>query len=377
MTYYALISLFPLVLFVVSVAAFFVTDTADQEELINELMAALPLNEDDGRGALEDTISGVVSNRGALGLVGFLATAYTAGALFTSVRVALNGVFHVEQQRPFVLGKTIDLGLVAGFGLLLLMSFALTVGIAFLQREAEAVVGQGLATLVTWGANLAYLLVPPLVTGLVFLLLYANVARAGFTTRQVLPGVVVAALLFEVLKIGFAWYIASFGNYDATYGTLGFVIILLLFFNFSAQVMLVGAEVARANAEVLDLERDDGGLPKIEGALAGMRSAYASGRSLPVVGRFVPHVRWLSPAAAVEAVAGGGTERPAEVEERPSVAAAVSAAPEHAPEMRSAPRPASSIERREPASSGSGFGWWAALTAAAVVIVAWLSGRER
>ena len=55
MTYYGLISLFPLVLFLVSVAAFFVADPGDQEQLIDELMNNLPLNEDDGRGALEDT----------------------------------------------------------------------------------------------------------------------------------------------------------------------------------------------------------------------------------------------------------------------------------------------------------------------------------
>ena len=393
-TYYGLISLFPLILFIVSVAAFFIADPTDQDRLIDELMANLPLNEDDGRGALEDTISGVVDNRGALGVVGFLATAYTAGALFTSVRVALNGVFHVEQQRPFVLGKAIDLGLVAGFGVLLLASFALTLGIAFLQQQADAVVGEGLATLVAWLANLAYLLIPPLVTGLVFLLLYTTVAHVGYTARDVLPGVIVAALLFEALKVGFAWYIASFGNYDATYGTLGFVIILLLFFNFSAQVMLVGAEIARANAEVRVLEREGGGTPVLTTTLASLRTALDKARATPVVGRFVPELRWLrlpEAAPAAHAANGAAVEGAPTVDEvspdRPVGEAArfVAAETESAPAIRvppaGAPRAnAAASDRIEGRTAGApagvSFARWAAMTAAAVVLLAFIRERE-
>jgi membrane protein len=369
-TYYALISLFPLVIFIVSVGAFFITDSTDQERLIDELMQALPLSEEDGRSGLEETIDQVVSNRGALGIVGLLATVYTAGALFTSVRVALNGVFHVEQQRPFVIGKAIDLGLVVGFGVLLMASFALTVAIAFAQQQADALVGERLSTLVAWLASLAYLLIPPLVTGLVFLLLYANVARAGFTTRQVLPGVIVAALLFEALKVGFTWYVASFGNYDATYGALGFVIILLLFFNLSAQVMLVGAEVARANAEVLELERTGGGRPALARLLAGMRSAYRKGRGLPVVGRLVPNVGWLAvpdEAASAAEVGAPGAFAPAE----PVTSARPIMPRPGGPEA--APRAVD----RDAGAGGISFRWWAAATAAGVAFVAWLSGQER
>ena len=70
--------------------------------------------------------------------------------------------------------------------------------------------------------------------------------------RVVLRGVLVAALLFELVKVGFAQYSASFGYYDATYGALGFVVVLLLFFNLASQVTLFGAEIARSNAEVLE-----------------------------------------------------------------------------------------------------------------------------
>ena len=58
------------------------------------------------------------------------------------------------------------------------------------------------------------------------------------------------AVGFELLKVGFAQYVAHFGNYDALYGTLGFVIVFLFFAYLSAQIMLFGATMTRAYSEV-------------------------------------------------------------------------------------------------------------------------------
>ena len=374
-TYYALISLFPLALFAVSVFAFFVADVSEQQRLIDELMETLPLTEDGGRDALEEAVNSVVKARGALGLIGFGLTAYAASALFTSVRVALNGVFHIERQRPFVLGKGIDLGLVVGFGLLLLASFALTVAIAFAQRQTDAVVGENLATLTAWVASLAYLLIPPLVTGLVFLLLYTSVARAGYSAREVLPGVIVAALLFELLKVGFAQYVASFGNYDATYGALGFVIILLLFFNLSAQVMLVGAEIARANVEVRALGGTGDVSPTVSNLLERTRDALERGRSVPVLGRAVPRLSEPRRSPAVGDIVRAWIPPPGEA---PSVAPPAVLAEEATSEPRG---PGLLVEdlpaAKPPKTSSAGFGRWALLTGLGVAIAVWLGDRKR
>jgi len=369
-TYYTLISLLPLALFAVGILAFFISDPADQQRLIDQLMTSLPLSENDGRTDLERLVASVVDGRGALGLVGFVGTAYTGSALFSSVRVALNGVFHVERQRPFVIGKAIDLGLVVGFGLLLLASFALTFAIAFAQRQADELVGAGAGTLVAWLANIAYFLIPPLVTGLVFLLLYTTVARVGYTRRQVLPGVVVAALLFELLKVGFAQYVASFGNYDATYGALGFVIVLLLFFNLSAQVMLFGAEIARANVEVLDLQSH--GRPMETSRRLRLRVASLLGRARrwPLVGRLIPRdragelIELLDPSD--DEVAPPSIEPPVP---RPLVVPVdLSAA---------RPRSASTAETAETAAERGSPWRWFALTGLGVLIAGWFSTRER
>jgi len=330
-------------------------------------METLPLTEADGRSDLEQVVDSVVSGRGALGVIGFLGTAYTASALFSSVRVALNGVFHVERQRPFVIGKTIDIGLVLGFGLLLMASFALTVAIAFAQRQADAVVGENLATLVAWLASLAYLLIPPLVTGLVFLLLYTTVARVGYTPCQVLPGVVLASLLFEALKVGFAQYVASFGNYDATYGALGFVIILLLFFNLSAQVMLVGAEVARANVEVLDLRARGRPMETVLRVRHGVAGFLERAHGWPLLGRLIPRdragelIEVITPEIEADEVPDAAPPGP------------LTSNDSSVEQESSAPSDPTAAER----SSTGGIGRWFMLTGIGVLVAGWLAGRER
>jgi hypothetical protein len=285
----------------------------------------------------------------------------------------LNAVFHVDQQRPFLVGKSIDLGLVAGFGVLLLASFALTVAIAFAQRQMDALVGENLSTLVAWLANLAYLLIPPLVTGLVFTLLYTTVAHVGYTRRQVMPGVIVAALLFEALKVGFAQYVASFGNYDATYGALGFVVILLLFFNLSAQVMLVGAEVARANVEVLELRRRGEPMSTILRVRRGAAGFLERAHRWPVVGHLIPRDRVGELIEELEPEEH--TEAPSlEPPEPVPLVAPIAPVPTRDPGPR---RGQDTSDPQVASGPAGGVGRWFLLTGLGVLIAGWFAGRER
>jgi membrane protein len=249
-TYFALLSIFPLLLLALGVFGFFVTDPEDQRQLVDRLINELPLDADSGRDDLEQTITSIASARGALGIFGLLGLLYSGSALFTAIRTALNGVFRAEKARPFVLGKLVDIGLVATFGLLVTLSIGASFAISLAARFSEELVGEDAATLVARLLTLAYFLLPPLISLTVFLLLYAIVPARNVTFKEALPGALAAMLLFETLKVGFTQYVAAFGNYDATYGALGFVIILLMFIYFSSQVMLLGAQVARANAEV-------------------------------------------------------------------------------------------------------------------------------
>ncbi len=249
-TYFALISIFPLALVALSVAGFIYSSEADQEKLLDTVMERLPLDEEGGRGDLAEVITSIVDARGTLGVFGILSALFTGSALFTAVRVALNGVFGGEKARPFVVGKAIDIGMVIVFGGLLVLSSVASFGVAFIGRLAEELGGDSFGGIAQAGMGIASVATGLMLSVALFLLLYTRIPARAVPWKHAVPGAVLAALLFEALKAGFAQYAAHFGNYNATYGSLGFVLVLLAFIYFTSQVTLLGAEAARATAEV-------------------------------------------------------------------------------------------------------------------------------
>ena len=190
-----------------------------------------------------ETVHGVSRVSGALTIVGLLATAWSASALFASIRRSLNIVWDTNTRRPFVQQKLIDLGLVVGFGLLLGASIAATAVIITFRRLSDEALGPlSNGTGPFW--SVVPLLVPGVLSFAVFALLYRYIPNVRSSFRTLWPGVVVATVLFELLKNGFSFYVANFTNYDLAFGTLGGVLLFMLWTYLSAGILLLGAELA-------------------------------------------------------------------------------------------------------------------------------------
>lgn len=78
---------------------------------------------------------------------------------------------------------------------------------------------------------------------LVVALLYYIAPNVEQSFRFITPGSVVAVIVWIAASLAFGYYVQNFGNYDATYGSIGAVIVLMLFFYISAAVLLLGAEI--------------------------------------------------------------------------------------------------------------------------------------
>lgn len=250
-SYYALLSVFPLAIFAVALAGYFLLarDPSSRERVLDALMNNLPLDPQT-RPGLRDALSGVAQAKGKAGLFGLVAAAYSASALFGAVRTALSVVFRVERQRPMIQGKLLDLGMVVGLGTLMLLSLALTAGITILQNFSADLFGASFGTLSNVLLGVAYVVLPAAVSVGVFMIAYKVIPHAELSWRDTFPGALVAAIGFEVLKIGFAQYAARIGNYNKVYGTLGFVVAFLAFAYFASQIVLLGAELTRSYVEV-------------------------------------------------------------------------------------------------------------------------------
>lgn len=239
--FYCVLSLFPLLLFVVAVVSQIVSwQTID--DVVQEASRVAP---DQVTAILRERLVALKEHpSGGLLTVGFLGALWSASAGVSSIIPALNRAYDVIETRPYWRRKLLAIAATLSFGVVALAAsiFALTL---------PAIVGPGggpIATLVDW----IRLPVAGLVMMVIWALLYAFLPNVRPRFQPVTPGSVVGVLLWLGASWGFGIYARHFGDYEATYGALGGVIVLLLWMWVSAMALLLGAEINRILMPVED-----------------------------------------------------------------------------------------------------------------------------
>ena len=251
--YYTLFALFPLT--ILSVAAFGLVVGAGtaRTELIDFLLDNVPLQPDSGRRELERILENVTSDAEAFGVVGIAGLVFSASGLMGSLRYALSRAFDVDEQRPLLLGKLVDVLLVLAVGIVAGASLALTL-VERLTASASSALADALSPAVAFVPQTVLALgqlVPLLLATLIFAFLYRFVPARDIRWRDALPGALIAAVAYEAVKTGFAFYLHNVASYGAVYGSIATVIALAFFVFLSANVFLAGAEIAAAWPRVL------------------------------------------------------------------------------------------------------------------------------
>lgn len=242
-SYYALFSIIPAAILGVSVLGLFLANDDLRKDVIQAVLDTIPLTEDEGRDAVEQAVDSVQSTSVPVAVLGLVATLWTASSMFGSIRRSLDIVWDVEEHRPWAQGKVVDLVQIGLLGSIMLSSLALT-GVL---RAAREVSGDYFGPLA--GENPLWeippFILPAVLSFVTFTLLYRIVPASHPAMRDVIPGALIATLLFEALKNSFAFYVANFNNYDVVYGSLAGVLLFLFFTYLSSSILLMGAEVTR------------------------------------------------------------------------------------------------------------------------------------
>lgn len=242
LAYYFFFALFPALLFVIAVASYFPIDT-----LIDDIFRML------GGIAPAEVLTIITEQirkisegeQGGLLTLGILLALWSSSAAVTAIIDTLNTAYDVEEGRPWWKVRLTAIGLTVGVAVFILVSFALTlVGPTVAQSIAD-VTPLGEAFVLTWNI---------LQWPLVFLLASSAMAIVYYFAPDVeqdwvwlTPGSIFATLLWLAASLGFKFYIANMSSYTETYGAIGAVMILMLWFYVSGLVLLVGAEM---NAEI-------------------------------------------------------------------------------------------------------------------------------
>ncbi len=238
-SYFALFSLFPLVLLATALFGIVLRNEALQARVVEAIVSEIPVQAPN----VASSLRALADLGPTLSVVSLLGALLSSSALATAVRSALDVAFSVQRGRPFVRAKLVDYVVVLTAGALLLSSTIATAGWRVVQAQADS-------RLSSFGGQLSWLwaagafAIPPLLAFLTFLLLYRVLPHRAARLLHVWPGALLAAFAFELTKAGFATYVASFSNYQVVYGSLGGVIALLFWVYVSANILLFGAEVS-------------------------------------------------------------------------------------------------------------------------------------
>ncbi|MBT5773936.1 MAG: YihY/virulence factor BrkB family protein [Dehalococcoidia bacterium] len=243
-SYYTLFSLVPVFILIVAIFGLVLRDAELQLRVIDALVEALPLPEGD----VADVVNGAADLAPTFALLSFVGALWTSGALSAALRTSLNVAFEARRSRPAVRGKLIDYTLLPILGIPVLGGLVLSAGFQIIQQRTDNL---PLAARFEWVWAWATLSGALALTFIAFSLLYWLAPNRTVRFRYIWPGALFAALAFEALKYGFTFYLANFGNYDVVYGALGGVVVLLFWVFLSANILILGAEVANELPHVL------------------------------------------------------------------------------------------------------------------------------
>lgn len=241
LTYFAVLSIFPALLALVSLLGVFGQGEATTKAILDFLNQYAPA---ELITLLEDPISQLTTQSGAgLALIiGIAGALWTASGYTGAFSRAMNRVYEVEEGRPFWKLKPIML-LITLILVLVVAAIMLMVLISGdIARTLGDLIGLGETAVTIWSwAKWPVALI--LTIFMIALLYYAtpNVKQPKF--RWMSPGALVALVVMILAGLGFAFYVINFSKYNATYGIIGSVIVLLLGLWIMNNVMLFGAEI--------------------------------------------------------------------------------------------------------------------------------------
>lgn len=252
LAYFFLLSLFPLLIFVITLLPYL---NLDEAQVFRFLENYAP---EDVYILIEGTISDILGNRnGGLLSIGIIGTIWSASNGMNAIVKSLNRSYKLDETRPFFIVR----GMSIVFTLLMILLFVVALVLPVFGQQIGTIlfsyfgVEEGFVKL--W--NSLRWTITPLVMLIVLIALYWIVPNQKLFLRSVLPGSAFATVGWIIVSLGFSYYVSNFGSYSSTYGSIGGIIVLMLWLYISGIMLLVGGQINAVMQErKLALEKAEG-----------------------------------------------------------------------------------------------------------------------
>jgi membrane protein len=242
LAYYFLFALFPFFLVLTTLLGYLPVPNL-MDRLMEMLAEMLP---GDALRLVQDNVREIVtSQRGGLLSFGILAALWTSSSAITAIVDGLNRAYDVQEGRPYWKVRLIAIVLTVGLSLFIIVSLVLLTFGPQIGGWIADQVGLGSVFQIAWN-----LLRWPVIVGLIVLamaLVYYVAPDVEQRWQWITPGSLVAVVGWLLASLGFSFYVNNFASYNATYGSIGAVIVLLTWMYVSGFFVLLGGEI---NAEI-------------------------------------------------------------------------------------------------------------------------------
>lgn len=236
LAYFFLLSLFPFLIFLATLLGYLPIDSI---AALTFLETYLP---DDVMEMVEKNLSSLMDNQsGGLLSIGIIATLWSASKGVNAITKSLNTAYGVEEDRSFVLSRILSVGLT--------VTLILTISIALLLPVFGREIGTYLFSFVNlsddflqvW--NMARWIVSSLMFFIVLYVLYILAPNTKVKLKDAFWGALFATISWQIVSLGFSYYVSTLGNFSATYGSLGTVIVLMLWFYMTGIIINTGGVI--------------------------------------------------------------------------------------------------------------------------------------
>ncbi|CAG7624948.1 YihY/virulence factor BrkB family protein [Paenibacillus allorhizosphaerae] len=234
--YYFLLALFPFLIFVVSLFGFLPISTEDMLLYIKQYLPQGVTSglEHEFREILDIKRSGTLS-------FGLILSLISASAAMNAIVVSVNKAYGLPERKSIIHSRLLAILLTLGMLVVVFSAFLLSVFGHFIGDWLAAHSLIPLDKIVLW--NVVSWIINFVILFIVFLGLYFIAPNTCLTCKEVLPGALLAALGWQLTSLGFSYYVNHWGNYNATYGSIGGVIVLLTWCYLSAFTIILCGEI--------------------------------------------------------------------------------------------------------------------------------------
>jgi membrane protein len=234
--YYYMLALFPLLILLIAIVPYLNIDPQKAMNIVNQLLPSQSAE------LLRDNVVKLVSERnGGLLTFGIIGTIWSASSGMNAFIKAMNIAFDVKETRSFIKARLVSIMLTFGLILAFVVALLLPVFGRVILDTVQSIIQIPEPFDIVF--NIVRWVVAIVVMAAVLAGLYRVAPNKHYPFKHVIPGAIFATVVWQLISLGFSFYVSNFGNYSATYGSIGGVIVLMLWLFLTGLALVLGGEI--------------------------------------------------------------------------------------------------------------------------------------